>query len=182
MVCRCRNIPDCHKHGKDATRAPDIASATTVGLLARREYLDRERERSRFSRDQCPNANYLAIDLLAALVPDRDDHRILPRLICGRRTNRTIDLESGETRMHALGRGLARPQMMPAAGTHVGAFENRRPAVRTATRLSRRSLVYRTHVTLMKRSCAPPSCPNAVRFPLSSRIPPGPASAIQLQR
>jgi hypothetical protein len=164
---RARHFRDCSRGRRGGLRLPPV----------RLEHFHSQRERPRLRRHQRAYTDNLPSDLFAALVADRHYHRILPHLIRRGWLDGSVHLQRGETRKHALGRRRTGAHVVPAAGTDVGAFEDRRPAVRATARLSRRPLIYRTHVLLLTRCCVLPPCPSAADLPWTSRTQPAPACA-----
>src|SRR2546430_15896395 len=87
---------------------------------------------------QRADVHHLARHFLAAVIADRDDDEILPRLLQRRVTDHPLHAQRRGGRHLALGRLLIEAQMMQAARTDAQALEDRRLAVRTRARLARR--------------------------------------------
>src|SRR6478609_1135724 len=95
------------------------------------EHFDRQRKRARFARTHRADADDLAIDLLVAIVADREHHRVLPRFAVGRMPDRAFDAKRRRRFERALGHVRIEADVVLALRTDVRAFEDRRLAVRT---------------------------------------------------
>ena len=102
-----------------------------------RHGIHREAEGALLGPLQRPNAHDLPGDLFAAIVADRDDDEVLPRLLDRRVAYDTLDAQSRLGGHLALRRFGVEAQVMQAAWADAQAFENRRLAVRTNARLAR---------------------------------------------
>src|ERR1017187_1316391 len=123
------------------------AIALDGGLLAgRREHLDGECECPLLGGVEGPDADHLTGNFLAAVVADRQHHGILPRPADRRVRDRPFNSQRQEAWLRARPhRGGVEPQMVPTSGTHAGAFEDGRPAVRTGARGTGSALTHGTH-------------------------------------
>src|SRR5450432_1457783 len=115
------------------------AGGTGVRAAAglRRQHVDGQREGALLGARQHTDVHHLPRNFLAAVVADRDDDVVLPRLLQRWVADDALDLQRRGGRHLALRRVLVEAQVVHAARADAQALKDRGLTVRTGARLAR---------------------------------------------